>query len=530
MYSQQELDDAVEAGVISTESANALRAHVQGQRSTAIPDEEQFRLITGFNDIFVSIAAAILLFAVGWIGQSIGQSTGLYISDNGDVGPSFLAPLAIAATAWGLALFFTARRRMALPSILLLLAFVGGVLVTSAFVLVQIIGADRFNNNQSDLLGATVGGISAAIAAVAAWIHWLRFQVPITIAAGAAAVAGIFLAIVIAIVQPGDSEAGKNLILGFVLLLGIGVFLFAMWWDSSDRARITRRSDVAFWLHLLAAPMIAHPIFTLMGVNSGAIGTGEGLSWSRSTSFRTDRSSRRSPRPAGFGACLRPFCADGAVQAIWSGRVKCRSDGAHHRFGASPPIGLLAPGAKADCDPASVSGSGASSGARPPRAGHPTSRISRRSSGARTGASSWPRFEHCAMVSKECKRPLLQPERGAFLYADFGPFTVPPVRCEYRRVGIDPERVIAPVARRNHSAIQIQDPLQFPAIEGCNGAPIPARRERRDDAQADFTRGWGWAWRAALRAFNSARSSSSSCSRSLIRTRTGSQSSPQGVP
>jgi hypothetical protein len=29
-----------------------------------------------------------------------------------------------------------------------------------------------------------------------------------------------------------------------------------MWWDSSDRARLTRRSDVAFWLHLLAAPMI----------------------------------------------------------------------------------------------------------------------------------------------------------------------------------------------------------------------------------------------------------------------------------
>jgi hypothetical protein len=167
---------------------------------------------------------------------------------------------------------------MALPSILLLLAFVGGVLVTSAFVLVQIIGPDRFNDStNNDLLGAVVGGISAAVAAVAAWLHWIRFRVPITIAAGAAAVCGLFLAILIAIVQPGDSEAAKNLILGFVLLLGIGVFLFAMWWDSSDRARITRRSDVAFWLHLLAAPMIAHPIFTLMGVNNGTIGTGEGL-------------------------------------------------------------------------------------------------------------------------------------------------------------------------------------------------------------------------------------------------------------
>jgi uncharacterized integral membrane protein len=276
MYSQQELDDAVAAGVITQEAANALRAYIERERTIAIPDEEQFRLITGFNDIFVSIAAAILLFAVGWIGQSIGQATGLYISDHGDVGPSFLAPLLVAATSWGLALFFTAKRRMALPSILLLLAFVGGVLVTSAFVLVQIIGPDRFNND-NQLLGATVGAISAAIAAIGAFIHWRRFHVPITVAAGAAAVAGLFLAIVVGIVQPGDGKSAMNLILSFVLVLGIGMFLFAMWWDASDRARLTRRSDVAFWLHLLAAPMIAHPIFTLLGVMNGNVGTDVGL-------------------------------------------------------------------------------------------------------------------------------------------------------------------------------------------------------------------------------------------------------------
>ena len=277
MYSQQELDDAVASGVISADAADALRGHIERQRSTVIADEEQFRLITGFNDIFVAIAAAILLFAVGWIGQWVGQATGLLISDNGDSGPSFLAPLAVAATAWGLALFFTARRRMALPSILLLLAFVGGVLATTGFLLIEIIGPQQFNNNSSQLLPATVGAISAAVAAVAAWLHWRNFHVPITIAAGAAAVSGLFLAIVVAIVQPGDSESAKNLILGFVLLLGIGVFLFAMWWDASDRVRITRRSDVAFWLHLLAAPMIAHPIFALLGLTNGTVGTGEGL-------------------------------------------------------------------------------------------------------------------------------------------------------------------------------------------------------------------------------------------------------------
>jgi len=66
-------------------------------------------------------------------------------------------------------------------------------------------------------------------------------------------------------------------ILGLVLFLGVGIFLFAMWWDSSDRSRLTRRADVAFWLHLLAAPMIVHPIFTLLGLNNGTATLSEGL-------------------------------------------------------------------------------------------------------------------------------------------------------------------------------------------------------------------------------------------------------------
>lgn len=39
----------------------------------------------------------------------------------------------------------------------------------------------------------------------------------------------------------------------------------------SDRERRTRRSDVAFWLHLAAAPLIAHPIFHMLGVFDGDV-------------------------------------------------------------------------------------------------------------------------------------------------------------------------------------------------------------------------------------------------------------------
>jgi hypothetical protein len=271
MYSQQELDDAVASGVMTAEAADALRAHIEHQRSTAIPDEEQFRLITGFNDIFVSIAAAILMFALGWIGQSIGQSAGLIIDTDG---PSPIAPLAVAATAWPLAMFFTARRRMALPSILLLLAFVGGVFATALFSFVSALGPNNFDNNPQ--LGGVVAAVSAAIAGGAAWLHWRRFHVPITVAAGAGSVAAIAIGLLVAALGQNVEQA-KDVILGFVLLLGVGMFLFAMWWDASDRARVTRRADVAFWLHLLAAPMIVHPVFTLLGLTGGHISIAEGL-------------------------------------------------------------------------------------------------------------------------------------------------------------------------------------------------------------------------------------------------------------
>ncbi|MFL6720211.1 MAG: hypothetical protein ACJ8FT_00190 [Sphingomonas sp.] len=270
MYSQQELDEAVASGVITAEAAAALRAYIERQRVTAIPDEEQFRLITGFNDIFVSIAAAILLFAVGWIGQSIGRAAGLALNADG---PSFVAPLCVAATSWGLALYFTAKRRMALPSILLLLTFVGGVFATVILALMLGIGPDRVDDNNS-LTGIVAAG-SAAVAACAAWLHWRTFRVPITVAAGAAAVAAIVISLLLASLGQ-NAETAKNIILGLVLVLGVGIFLFAMWWDSSDRERLTRRSDVAFWLHLLAAPMIVHPIFTLLGLNNGSATLGEG--------------------------------------------------------------------------------------------------------------------------------------------------------------------------------------------------------------------------------------------------------------
>lgn len=289
-YSDEDLNSAVAAGVMSQEAAAALRTHVSSLRDMPRGDEENFRLINSFNDIFVAIGVIILLVAVGAIGQAIaGVMFGFesYREAFPNSSPTdaemsawqaayalaeavgtALAGLFVAITAWPLAEFFTRKRRMALPSIILLLAFVGGV-----FFSILGLGTALIQSG-NDQLGAIIGALAAAFAAGAAYLHWKRFAVPITVAAGAAAVAGTLISLAVAAIGPDNFN--ENSVLGLVFVAGLCVFALAMRWDMSDVTRTTRRADVAFWLHLLAAPMIAHPIFNAMGVLDGgdAIGIG----------------------------------------------------------------------------------------------------------------------------------------------------------------------------------------------------------------------------------------------------------------
>ena len=248
MYSESDIDGAVTAGAISPDAAAALRAHVASSHAAPAVDEEHFRLLTGFNDIFVAIALVLLLVAVGQIGLRMTEAAGGAL---------------VAAAAWGLAEYFTARRRMALPSILLLIAFVGGV-AGALFGIVQIILPDI--DGRAGALA--VAGVALCTAG-AAWLHWRRFMVPITVAAGAAALVATAIGLAVAAVPSIEQAIWPLLLIG-----GLAVFAAAMRWDMSDTQRQTRRSDVAFWLHLAAAPMIAHSIFQMLGVFRGDIGAG----------------------------------------------------------------------------------------------------------------------------------------------------------------------------------------------------------------------------------------------------------------
>ena len=245
MYSESDLEGAVAAGAITSQAAAALRAHVAAGQAAPAVDEEHFRLVTGFNDIFVSIAIALLLIALGQIGGRVQLG----------MGGAF-----VAAASWGLAEYFTARRRMALPSILLLLTFIGGIAGALGGAIMPL--RPQWSESAQALIASGI----ALVCTLGAWLHWRRFHVPITVAAGAASLVGVLVALVLAAVP-----AAKDAVWPLLLVAGVAVFALAMRWDLSDPERRSRRADVAFWLHLVAAPLIAHPIFQMLGVFDGEV-------------------------------------------------------------------------------------------------------------------------------------------------------------------------------------------------------------------------------------------------------------------
>lgn len=254
MYSDAEIETAVSSGAIDRETAERLRANIASQRHSLPADDEMIRLVTGFNDIFVTIAAALVIFAA-W---------------------KVVGGIAAAIISWGLAEYFTRKKKMALPSIFLLLCFAAGIFSTLAHLAYTITLPDANNFTSygsrasspptaSLIIALSAAGLLTAAAIVA---HWKRFHVPITIAALTAAlamVAGCFILLILHL-------SGISLIKGMVIMpwiafiMGLVIFAYAMRWDLKDPERVTRRSDVAFWLHLTASPLIVHPLFMQLAV------------------------------------------------------------------------------------------------------------------------------------------------------------------------------------------------------------------------------------------------------------------------
>lgn len=249
MISRQSLDLAVAQGIVTREQAErlaALAAAGEGALEEDRQDDEKLRFIGGFSDIFVTLGIALFLGASAWFAQSRLGIGGMWA--------------VTAALAWLLAEFFTRRRRMALPSIALLLCFAGAAFAALAFAFADALPEGRpVWREHIGFLPETKGfaeALGAFVAIGLAALHYWRFKVPITIAACAGLATTAIVAFVLALAPDLNTHALSAIVIG----CGLVVFLEGMRFDMADPARVTRNTDIAFWLHLLAAPLIVQPL------------------------------------------------------------------------------------------------------------------------------------------------------------------------------------------------------------------------------------------------------------------------------
>ncbi len=267
-----QLDEATRLGLIAPDQRNALLVFSREPiAARSVPDtiadgDESFRLVGGGNDVFVALGIVLLMSGVWsaittWV-ANVPAACGL-----------------MGLFLWGLAEIVTRRRRMKLSSLIISVAFTATIIAGLGFWIAANVDFITIDNplRALDLRDQIRSTALIAIAAVAAGaIVWFaRFRVPIMTAvlvltALAFAAIGIADGVVDGIVSwrtPVASQAdavalGKSL-LWVPLVMGLVVFVIGVVLDLKDRHRDTLLSDCAFWMHVISAPLIVHPLFVL---------------------------------------------------------------------------------------------------------------------------------------------------------------------------------------------------------------------------------------------------------------------------
>jgi len=256
MPDKTDLDAAVAEGIVSPDQAAAMRELAQRRervRAAAVGHEERFRFLRGFNDVFFAIGVVLFLLGARYF-----------------MPPGATGHLLMAAVVWGLAELIVRRFRLVLPGILLAAIFVAEVFIASVQTPAESwLGLDIHLRLPTDLsllqaLQLYPGGplaftARALVPAAAAGAFYWRFKLPFALLPLAASLVVAALGVASVLVP----RAGPLTDTAVFLLLGLGVFAAAMSFDVSDPERRTRRADCAFWLHLLAAPLIVRSVMTL---------------------------------------------------------------------------------------------------------------------------------------------------------------------------------------------------------------------------------------------------------------------------
>lgn len=247
--SPDDLRAAVASGILTEQQAASLGALVARRRAALpTPDDEPFELFSGFAEIFISVGLVILLAGFMGLALMLGSPIGICM-------------LGICLSA-ALAAYFTRRRRMVLPSIVLVCGFALSLMPLSAYLVAQIMDVAALIRH---------GGLVISLIMLAGLMLWYRvFRLPFTMflvgLSGLAVILSLSGALNPAMLNGGQGwaellnlRAGSGFAIG-TLVFGLLAAAVGLWFDMRDPHRLGRASASAFWLHLLAAPAIVNTL------------------------------------------------------------------------------------------------------------------------------------------------------------------------------------------------------------------------------------------------------------------------------
>ncbi|MER8691781.1 hypothetical protein NKI77_19235 [Mesorhizobium opportunistum] len=274
MISAETLDKAVAKGLISQTLRDQLEAMEravalapEARRADDEGDEENLRLVGGGNDLFVTVGTVLLSAGFFFVLTTLLP------------GQTFWIAGILAVFAWGLAEIVTRQHRMKLSSSVLALIFMAAILAALALQVEASFGIRKPETIWQLLAlrqtGSRAGYLFLGGGIIAAAIYFWRFRVPIiagTIAIAFTLLAFLQTAIILydsvttgAIAPPRLEDVPELLraALYMPLICGLIVFATGVAFDIYDRDRRKIWSDCAFWLHVVSAPMLVHPLFIM---------------------------------------------------------------------------------------------------------------------------------------------------------------------------------------------------------------------------------------------------------------------------
>lgn len=272
MLTSEQLDRAVSQGVVSREQVEALLKLAANEQSQAdasteldfsvLPQDEPFRLLKGFRDFFIAIGVVILAVGLSMMARipidlvlTNGHEVfGLLPSLYATLTMMVLVAIAIVISEW-----VTKSQRLPLSSLVLTLVFAFWIFLLCGSVTLSIaigVGADQQNMRGVESIAGIIGLFGAVLGLI--W-YYRRYRLPFVLLPLAGTAVMCVVMLVNNVFELDFNTLSDRILIG---LCGVGVFVLAMKYDLKDRFRTTRLSECAFWLHLLAAPLIVHSILT----------------------------------------------------------------------------------------------------------------------------------------------------------------------------------------------------------------------------------------------------------------------------